>query len=75
MKELITIAVFNNAFDIKYNLLKDMLDEADIKYITNNENARVVKPMPFITPTNMSIDIKVYEKDLDEAVKIMASIS
>ena len=75
MKKLITLAVFDNAFDVKYNLLKDMLDEADIHYFTNNENVRIVKPMPFITPTNMSIDIKVYEKDLDEAVKIMASIS
>ena len=34
MSKLITLAVFNNAFDIKFNLLKNMLEEADIKYIT-----------------------------------------
>jgi len=75
MKKLITLAVFDNSFDVKYNLLKDMLDEADIYYITNNENTRAIKPALFITPSNTSIDIKVYEKDLDEAVKIMVSIS
>lgn len=75
MKKLITLAVFDNIFDVKYNLLKNMLDEAGINYITSNENARTVKPMPFMTPTNVSIDIKVYEDKLEEAIKILQSIS
>ena len=74
MKKLITLAVFDNIFDVKYNLLKDMLDEAGINYITNNENARIIKPMPYTTPTNLSIDIKVYEDDLEQAIKILESI-
>ncbi len=75
MKELITLAIFDNIFDIKYNLLKNMLDEARIDYVTSNENMRTVKPVPFMTPTNISIDIKVYEDDLDKAMKILKSIS
>ena len=75
MKKLVTLAVFDNVFDIKFNLLKDMLDEAGIGYITNNENARTIKPMPYTTPTNVSIDIKVYEDNLEEAIKIMGSIT
>jgi hypothetical protein len=74
MSKLITLAFFDNVFDIKYNLLKEMLDEAGIGYITNNENARAVKPMPFITPANISIDIKVEEENLDEAREILKSI-
>ena len=27
MKKLVTLAVFNNTFDVKFNLLKDMLEE------------------------------------------------
>jgi len=28
MKKLVTLAVFDNTFDVKFNLLKDMLEEA-----------------------------------------------
>jgi len=28
MKKLVTLAVFNNTFDVKFKLLKDMLDES-----------------------------------------------
>lgn len=75
MSKLVTLAVFENVFDVRYNLLKDMLDEAGISYIAANENARSVKPMPFMTPTNISIDIKVYEDRLEEAMDILNSIS
>ena len=51
-----------------------MLDEAGIGYITTNENARTVKPMPYMVPTNVSIEIRVYEENLDEAIKILRSI-
>ena len=75
MEKLITLAVYDNIFDVKFNLLKDMLEEAGIKYITNNENARTIKPLPYTTPSNLSIDIKVYEDDLEEAIRIFKSIS
>lgn len=74
MKKLVTLAVFDNAFDVKYNLLKGMLDEAGIDYFTSNENVRSVKPMPFMTPTNVSIEIKVFEERLEEATRIFQSI-
>ncbi len=74
MKRLVTLEEFDNVFDVKFNLLKDMLEEAGIAYLTNNENSRTVKPVFATTPTNISIDIKVYEENLEEAVKIMRSI-
>ena len=74
MNQLITLAVFDSLFDVKYHLLKDMLDEAGINYITNNENARTIKPMPYMTPSNVSLEIKVYEENLEEAMKILKSI-
>ena len=73
-KKLVTLAVFDGALDVRFNLLKDMLDQAGIRYITNNENARIVKPIPYITPTNLSIDIRVYEEDLEVARGILESI-
>ncbi len=74
MNKLITLAVFNNVFDVKYNLLKDMLEEAGIDYFINNENSRTIKPMPSMTPTNISIDVKVYESDAEKALEILRSI-
>jgi hypothetical protein len=74
MNKLITLAVFDNAFDVKYNLLKGMLEEAGIKFVASNENMRTVKPVMFMTPENISIEIKVYEEDFEEAMKIIQSI-
>lgn len=74
MNKLITLAIFDNVFDVNYNLLKDMLKEAGIYYFVNNENSRTVKPMPGITPTNISIDVKVYESDAEKALEILRSI-
>lgn len=74
MKKLITLAVFDSALDIRYNLLKDMLEEAGIHYLTNNENLRMVKPLPWMTPSNLSIDIKVYQENLEEARRILETI-
>lgn len=73
MSRLITIAQFPNVFDVKYTLIKDMLEEAGIPYITNNENARVTKPM-IATISNISLEIRVYEEDLQEAMQILKSI-
>jgi protein associated with RNAse G/E len=74
MNKLITLAIFDNPFNVAFNLLKDMLDEAGIHYFVSNENSRTVKPMPAMTPTNLSIDIKIYENDVKEAVEILKSI-
>jgi len=74
MEKLITLAVFDSIIDVKFNLLKDMLDQAGISYITNNVNARTVKPLLCMAPANISIDIKVYEKDWKEAMQILKSI-
>ena len=74
MKKLVTLAVFTNSFDVKYMLLKDMLEEAGIAYLAVNDNARSIKPMPFTIPSNLSIEIKVEEENLQEAAKILRSI-
>ena len=73
MKQLVTIAEFPTTFDIKYSLLKDMLDQAGIPYLEVNENMRGLKPFP-ISPGNISIEIKVYEEYLGEVAKIIESI-
>lgn len=74
MDHIVSLAIFDNAFDIQYNLLKDMLDEAGIKYFAINENLRSVEPMAFMTPTNISIEIKIFDYDLEEATSILNSI-
>ena len=74
MSQLVKIASFDNVFDIRYNLLKDMLDEAGIGYLTNNENSRAVKPALSMIPTNITIDVLVYEANLEETLNILASI-
>ena len=75
MSKLVTLAVFDNAFDIRLNLLKSMLEEAHIEFFTTNEYNRSVKPALSMIPTNLSIDIKVYEDKLEEALEILKSIS
>jgi hypothetical protein len=60
--------------DIKFNLLQNMLDEAGIPYLTNNENSRAVKPGLSMMPSNVAIDILVYEENLESAVQILESI-
>ena len=72
--KLVTLEIFDNAFDVKFNLLKNMLDEAGIPYFINNENSRSMHPMPAMTPTNVSIDVKVYSDNLEDAIRILKSI-
>jgi len=74
MNKLITLAVFDNTFDVAFNLLKDMLDEKGIPYVITNQNSRSVKPLPYMVPFNLSIEIKVYENDLKDAAEILRSI-
>ncbi len=73
MNRLTTIAEFDNIYDVKFSLLKDMLEQAEIPYITTNENARSVE-LFVVSPSNMSIEIKVYEDKLGEVKKIIDSI-
>jgi hypothetical protein len=73
MESLITIAEFNNVAEVKFSLFKDMLGQAGINYIVVNENARIVEPF-LISPSNMSIEIKVCESDLARAREIRDSI-
>ena len=75
MDRLVTLAVFDNIFDVRYNLLKDMLDQAGIGYVTTNEKLRTVKPAIFMIPANVAIGIKVDAEKLDEAMEILNSIS
>ena len=75
MKKLHTLAVFDNVIEVKFNILKDMLEEAEIPYLTKNENARKVKPTLSMVATNVAIEVKVYEENLEEALKIWNSIS
>ena len=74
MENLITLAYYDNPIDIKYNLLKEMLEEDSIEYITINENMRSVKPFPFMLPSNLAIEIKVFERDFPKAKEILESI-
>ena len=73
MNRLITIAEFDNTYDIKYSLLIDMLEQAEIPYILSNQNARTVE-FYVVSPSNMSIEVKVYEDRLNEAMEIVKSI-
>ena len=73
MDKLVTIAEFNNTYDIKYNLLIDMLEQAEIPYILSNQNARTVE-LYVVSPSNMAIEVKVYEDRLEESMEIVKSI-
>lgn len=74
MSKLVKIAEFDNVFDIRFNLLKDMLDEAEIGYVTNNENSRSVKPTLSMVASSIAIDVLVCKENLEEALKILNSI-
>ena len=73
MEKLLTIAEFDNTYDIKYNLLIDMLEQAEIPYILSNQNARTVE-LYVVSPSNMAIEVKVYEDRLKESMEIVKSI-
>ena len=74
MSKLVTIAHFLNSFDINFNLFKDMLEEAGIGYVVVNENNRAVKGALLVSPTNVTIEIKVDEENAKEALEILQSI-
>ena len=74
MKRLVTIAHFLNSFDIDFNIFKDMLEEAGIGYIVVNENNRIAKGALVVSPTNVTIEVKVDEENAQEAYEILQSI-
>ena len=74
MSKLVAVAQFLNSFDIRYNLFKDMLDEAGIGYVVVNENRRVAGGALVVSPTNLAIEIKVDEDDYLKATEILESI-
>ena len=74
MKRLVTVGHFLNSFDIDFNLFKDMLEEAGIDYIVVNENRRIAGGALVASPTNVTIEIKVDEENIKEALEILKSI-
>ena len=74
MSRLVTISTFLNSFDIRYNLFKDMLEEAGIGYIVVNENRRIAGGALVVSPDNMAIEIKVDEENEAKALEILQSI-
>lgn len=74
MSHLVTISTFLNSFDIRYNLFKDMLEEAGIGYIVVNENRRIAGGALVVSPDNMAIEIKVDEENEAKALEILQSI-
>jgi hypothetical protein len=73
MEKLITIAEFDNTYHVKYSLLIDMLEQAGIPFIQSNQNARTVE-FYVVSPSNMAIEVKVYESQLEQAMEIVKSI-
>lgn len=74
MSHLVTISTFLNSFDIRYNLFKDMLEEAGIGYIVVNENRRIAGGALVVSPDNVAIEIKVDEENEAKALEILQSI-
>lgn len=74
MSKAITVATFTTNFDMKYMMFKEMLDEAGIKYTTVNEITSTIDGTFAGSPTNIGIEIRVLEENVEEAVKILESI-
>jgi hypothetical protein len=74
MKKMIELALFDSVIDVRFNLLRDMLEQAGIDYLTTNEKSRTVKPLLSRGAGNIAIGIKVYEEDLEAAQQILESI-
>ena len=74
MSKPLTIATFTTNFDMKYMLFKEMLDEAGIEYMTVNEITSTVDGVFRGSPTNIGIEIRVMEENVEEALEILNSI-
>lgn len=74
MSQAITIATFTSNFDVKYMLFKEMLDEAGIEFMLVNEITSTVDGIFSGSPTNIGIEIRVMEENVEEALEIYNSI-
>jgi len=74
MNKAVTIASFTSNFDMKYILLKEMLEEAEIEYVLVNEITSTIDGTFAGSPSNMGIEIRVLEENAEEALEIYNSI-
>ena len=59
---------------MKYILFKEMLDEAGIQYMLVNEITSTVDGIYRGSPTNIGIELRVMDENLEEALQILNSI-
>jgi len=59
---------------MKYILFKEMLDEAGIEYMLVNEITSAVDGIFPGSPSNIGIEIRVMEENVEEALEIFNSI-
>ncbi len=74
MNKAITVATFTTNFDMKYMLFREMLEEAGIEYMVVNEITSSIDGTFAGSPSNIGIEIRVLEDNVDEAVEIFNSI-
>ena len=74
MNTPVTIATFTSNFDMKYLLFKEMLKEAGIQYMLVNEITSTVDGIYRGSPTNIGIELRVMEENVEEALEIFNSI-
>jgi len=74
MSTPVTVAIFTSNFDMKYILFKEMLEEAGIEYMLVNEITSTIDGIFRGSPTNIGIELRVMEENLEEALEILNSI-
>lgn len=74
MSKPVTVATFTSNFDMKYILFKEMLDEAGIEYMLVNEITSTIDGIYKGSPSNIGIELRVMEENLEEALEILNSI-
>lgn len=74
MSKAVTIATFTSNFDMKYILFKEMLEEAGIEYMLVNEITSTVDGIYKGSPSNIGIELRVLEENVNEAIEIFKSI-
>ncbi|MFV0269920.1 MAG: putative signal transducing protein [Draconibacterium sp.] len=74
MNKPVTVAIFTSNFDMKYILFKEMLDEAGIEYMLVNEITSTIDGIYKGSPSNIGIELRVMEENLEGALEILNSI-
>ncbi|MCK3684552.1 DUF2007 domain-containing protein [Maribellus sp. YY47] len=74
MSTPVTVATFTSNFDMKYILFKEMLEEAGIEYMLVNEITSTIDGIYTGSPSNIGIELRVMEENLQEALEILNSI-